>query len=63
MQVHKERTVYITFVAFGLHPGTVDPARRSSNGTRFVLRFRLLVGLQLRANRRPSPSPARVLYY
>ena len=58
MQVHKEWTVYITLVAFALHPGTLDPPRRSPNGTRFVLHFRSLVGPQLRANRCPSPSPA-----
>ena len=63
MQVHKDRIVYITLVAFALHPGTLDPPRRSLNGTRFVLHFRSLVGPQLRENRRPSPSPARVIYY
>jgi hypothetical protein len=62
MQVHNEWTVYITLVAFALHPDMVDPAHHTPNGTCFVWRFRWLVGPQLRANRRPSPSPAHVIY-
>jgi hypothetical protein len=46
MEVQKERTVYITLVAFVLHPDTAGPAHRSPNGTRFVLRFGSLVGPQ-----------------
>jgi hypothetical protein len=51
MDFQKELTVYITFVAFALHPNTVGPAHRSLNGTRFILRFRSLAGPPLRANR------------
>ena len=59
MQVHNERTVYITLVAFTLHPSTVGPARRSPNGTCFVLHFRSL-GSKLTSL--PLPR-SRHLYY